>query len=104
MKNEKKELVQTRLPIKIRVCIDYHKLNSATCEDHFPLPFIDQMLERLVGHAYYCFLNGYFGYNKIPIALEDQEKTSSPVHLGRLHTIDAMWIVQRPSNISTLHA
>ena len=63
VKNEKKELVQTRLPTKIRVYIDYRKLNSATCKDHFPLLFIDQMLERLAGHEYYCFLNGYSGYN-----------------------------------------
>jgi len=55
--------VQTRLSTKIRVCIDYRKLNSATCKDHFPLLFIDQMLERLAGHEYYCFLNGYSGYN-----------------------------------------
>ena len=59
VENYKKELVQTRLPTKIRVCIDYHKLNSVTCKDHFPLPFIDQMLERLTGHEYYCFLDGY---------------------------------------------
>nr|GFA47091.1 DNA-directed DNA polymerase [Tanacetum cinerariifolium] len=45
----------------IKVCIDYRKLNEATRKDHFPLPFMDQMLERLVGNEYYCFLDGFFG-------------------------------------------
>jgi len=74
--NNKQELVQTRLSIKIRVCIDYCKLNAATRKDHFPLPFINQMLARLAGHKYYCFLDGYSGHNQIPIAPEDQEKTT----------------------------
>ena len=55
VENDKQELVQTRLSTKIRVCIDYHKLNVATHKDHFSLPFIDQMLERLAGHEYYYF-------------------------------------------------
>ena len=67
----KKELVQTRLLTRIQVCIDYRKLNAAMCKDHFPLSFLDQMLEILVGHEYYWFLNGYSGYNQIPIAPED---------------------------------
>ena len=58
------------------MCIDYRKLNSATRKDHFPLPFIDQMLERIAGHVFYCFLDGYSGYNQIAIAPEDQEKTT----------------------------
>ena len=82
VENDKKELVQTRLPMKIRVCIDYRKLNSATCKDHFSLLFIDQMLERLGGHEYYCFLDGYSGYNQIPIAPEDQEKTTFTFPFG----------------------
>ncbi|KAL0438928.1 UNVERIFIED_CONTAM: hypothetical protein Slati_2375800 [Sesamum latifolium] len=47
-----------------RVCIDYRALNDATRKDHFPLPFIDQMVEKLAGHEYYCFLDGYFGYHQ----------------------------------------
>ena len=57
-----------------RICIDYRKLNKATRKDHFPLPFLDQMLDRLAGYEYYCFLDGYSGYNQIAIAPEDQEK------------------------------
>ena len=56
--------------------MDYRKLNTATRKDHYPLPFIDQMLDRLVEHSHYYFLNGYSGYNQIAIALEDQEKTT----------------------------
>ena len=57
------------------MCIDYRKLNSVTLKDYFPLPFIDQMLDRLTGHEFYYFLDGYLGYNQIPIAPKDQEKT-----------------------------
>ncbi|XP_038882281.1 uncharacterized protein LOC120073512 [Benincasa hispida] len=56
--------------------MDYRKLNVATKKYHFPLPFIDQMLERLAGNDFYCFLDGYFGCNQIIIALEDQDKTT----------------------------
>ncbi|GJW07487.1 reverse transcriptase domain-containing protein [Tanacetum coccineum] len=59
-----------------RVCIDYRKLNEATCKDHFPLPFMDQMLERLAGNEFYCFLDGFSGYFQIPIEPKDQEKTT----------------------------
>ena len=59
VKNDKNELIPTRTVTGWRVCIDYQKLNDATRKDHFPLPFIDQMVERLSGHEYYCFLDGY---------------------------------------------
>ena len=58
------------------MCIDYKKLNTSTINDHNPLPFINQMLERLAGHSHFCFLDGYSGYNQIAIALVDQEKTT----------------------------
>ena len=74
--NEKNELIPTRTVTGWRVCIDYRKLNTAIRKDHFPLPFIDQMLDRLAGHPHFCFLDGYSGYNQIAIAPEDQEKTT----------------------------
>ena len=76
IRNEKNELIPTRTVTGWRVCIDYRKLNTATRKDHFPLPFIDQMLDRLAGHHHFCFLDGYPGYNQIAIAPEDQEKTT----------------------------
>ena len=76
IRNEKNELIPTRTVTGWRVCIDYRKLNTATRKDHFPLPFIDQMLDRLAGHPHFCFLDGYSGYNQIAIAPEDQEKTT----------------------------
>ncbi|GJR46324.1 reverse transcriptase domain-containing protein [Tanacetum coccineum] len=74
--NEENELIPTRLVTGWRVCIDYRKLNEATRKDHFPLPFMDQMLERLAGNEYYCFLDGFSGYFQIPIDPRDQEKTT----------------------------
>nr|GFA26904.1 reverse transcriptase domain-containing protein [Tanacetum cinerariifolium] len=76
IKNDENELVPTCIVTGWRVCIDYRKLNKATRKDHFPLPFIDQMLERLAGNEYYCFLNGFFGYFQTPIDPKDQEKTT----------------------------
>nr|GEV91290.1 reverse transcriptase domain-containing protein [Tanacetum cinerariifolium] len=76
VEKEENELIPTRLVTGWRVCIDYRKLNKATRKDHFPLPFMDQMLERLAGNEYYCFLDGFFGYFQIPIDPRDQEKTT----------------------------
>ncbi|GJT38508.1 reverse transcriptase domain-containing protein [Tanacetum coccineum] len=67
VENEQNELIPTRLVTGWRVCIDYRKLNEASRKDHFPLPFMDQMLERLAGNEYYCFLDGFS---------HDQEKTT----------------------------
>ncbi|GJS93450.1 reverse transcriptase domain-containing protein [Tanacetum coccineum] len=71
VENEENELIPTRLVTGWRVCIDYRKLNDATRKDHFPLPFMDQMLERLAGNEYYCFLDGFSGYFQIPIDPQD---------------------------------
>ncbi|GKB98500.1 reverse transcriptase domain-containing protein [Tanacetum coccineum] len=76
VENDENELIPTRLVTGWRVYIDYRKLNEATRKDHFPLPFMDQMLERLAGNNYYCFLDGFSGYFQIPIDPHDQEKTT----------------------------
>ncbi|GJR70870.1 reverse transcriptase domain-containing protein [Tanacetum coccineum] len=78
--NEENELILTRLVTGWRVCIDYRKVNEATRKDHFPLLFMDQMLERLAGHGrimrFIVFLDGFSGYFQIPIDPQDQEKTT----------------------------
>ncbi|GKD92605.1 reverse transcriptase domain-containing protein [Tanacetum coccineum] len=74
--NEDNELIPIRLVTGWHVCIDYRKLNDATRKDHFPLPFMDHILERLAGNEYYCFLDGFSGYFQIPIDPQDQEKTT----------------------------
>eukprot|EP00253_Pinus_taeda_P020172 PITA_20172 len=61
---------------KWRVCVDYRALNKATQKDHFPLPFIDQVLDNLAGKKFFSFLDGFSGYNQIRITPQDQDKTT----------------------------
>ena len=82
IRNEKNELIPTRTVTGWRVCIAYRKLNTAIRKEHFPLPFIDQMMDRLTGHPHFFFLDGYSGYNQIVIAPEDQEKTTFTCPFG----------------------
>nr|GEW41028.1 DNA-directed DNA polymerase [Tanacetum cinerariifolium] len=74
--NKNNKLIPTRLVTGWRLCIDYRKSNDATRKDHFSLPFMDQMLERLAGNEFYSFLDGFLGYFQILIDLQDQEKTT----------------------------
>ena len=82
MTNDKGKEIQTRLPTKWRVCIDYQKLNAATKKDHFPLPFIDQILDKLSGQGFYSFIDGYSGYNQLAIHPDDQEKMTFTCPFG----------------------
>ena len=82
MHNEKGEEIPTCLTIGWRVCIDYRRLNEVTRKDHFLLPFMDQLLERISGNPFYCFLYGYSGYFLIEITAEDQEKTTFTCPFG----------------------
>ncbi|KAI3824039.1 hypothetical protein L1987_05486 [Smallanthus sonchifolius] len=76
IRDENGEQITTRPVTGWRVCIDYRKLNAATSKDHIPLPFIDQIIEKLSGQKYYCFLDGYSEYNQIAIHPDDQHKTT----------------------------
>ena len=80
--NEKGEEMPTLLTTGWRACIDYMRLNEVTRKDHFPLPFMDQLIERISGQPFYCFLDGYSGYFQIEIAAEDQEKTTFTCPFG----------------------
>jgi hypothetical protein len=76
IENNKNELIPQCTIMGWRMCIDYQKLNAATKKDPFPLPFIDEMVERLGKHSFFCFLNEYSGYHQIPIHPDDQSKTT----------------------------
>ena len=82
VRNEKEEEMPTPLTIGWRVCIDYRRLNEVTRKDHFPLPFLDHLLERIYGQLFYYFLDGYSGYFQIEIVAEDQEKTTFTCPFG----------------------
>ena len=56
---------------KWRICVDYRELNKATKMDHFPLPFIDQVLDGLAGKKFFSFLDGFSRYNQIQISPKD---------------------------------
>jgi hypothetical protein len=83
VKNKKNKLIPQRTVTRWRMCIDYRKLNKATKKDHFPLPLIDEMLERLANHAYFCFLDVYSRLMQIPIHSDDQHKTTFTCPYGK---------------------
>ena len=76
IKNGNNELIPTMTITGWRMCFDYRKLNKSTRKDHFSLPFIDHMLERLVKNSYFCYLDGYSGFFQILIHHSDQDETT----------------------------
>jgi hypothetical protein len=61
---------------KLQVCVEYYKLNDCINKDYYPLPFIDDILDEVIGNELYSFGDGYSGYNHIQIAKEDNLKTT----------------------------
>ena len=74
---------------KWRICVDYPELNKATKKDHFPLPFIDQVLDGLARKTFFSFLDGFSRYNQIQISPEEQDKTTFTCPLGTF----AYWVL-----------
>nr|GEW71494.1 DNA-directed DNA polymerase [Tanacetum cinerariifolium] len=104
VENKENELILTRLVTRWHVCFEYHKLNEATRKDHFHLPFMDQMLERLAGNQYYCFLDGFSGYFQIPIDFEISRENH--IHLPKRNVClspHAFWVMQCTGHISESH-
>ena len=66
--NDKNELIPQIIVTGYRMVIDFRKLNKATRKDHYPLPFIDPMLERLYKNTHFCFLDGYYGFSQTPVS------------------------------------
>ena len=103
IRTENNTLLPSRTVTGWKICIDYWKLNKATRKDHFPLSFLDQMLDRLAGHENYCFLDGYSGYNQIAIAPESEEDNiHMPLWYIRIQA-DALWAVQFTRHIPALY-
>jgi hypothetical protein len=78
----KNELIPQRTVTGWQMCINFQKLNKATHKDHFPLPFIDEMLERLAIHSFFCYLDGSSSYHPILILPDDQSKTTFTCPFG----------------------
>ncbi|KAK1662959.1 hypothetical protein QYE76_051118 [Lolium multiflorum] len=72
--NDNDELIPQRIVVGYRMCIDFRKVNKVTKKDHYPLPFIDQMLERLSKNTHFCFLDGYSGFSQIALKLKIKRK------------------------------
>ena len=70
---------------KWQVCVDFTDLNKTCLKDPFPLPRIDQLIDATVGHPWMSFLDTFQGYHQIPLALDDQEKTSFVTPVGNFH-------------------
>ena len=82
VRNDKNKLIPQRIVTGYRMVIDFGLLNKATRKYHYPLPFIDQMLERLSKHTHFCFLDGYSGFSQIPISQPDQKKINITCPFG----------------------
>jgi hypothetical protein len=74
VKNEKNMSIPQRIVTGWCMCIS--KAKQSNEERSLPLPFIDEMLEILANHTYFCFLDGYSGFMQIPIHPNDQHKTT----------------------------
>jgi hypothetical protein len=67
---------------KLRICVNFKKLNVATKKDPYPLPFTNEVLNTFVGHDVYSFLDGYFRYHHISITPNDRYKITFVTNWG----------------------
>ena len=67
------------------MCVDFTNLNKACPKDHFPIPRIDRLVDATVGHPRMSFLDAFQGYQQIPLALDNQEKTVFVTPIGNYY-------------------
>ena len=84
VRNESNDVIPTRTVTGWHMCIDYRKLNKVTRKYHFPLPFIDQVLERLAKFSYFCYLDGLSEFYQIPITTMTKLRLHLLVHMVHL--------------------
>ena len=70
---------------KWQVCVDFTYLNKACLKDPFSLPRIDQLVDATEGYPRMSFLDAFQVYHQIPLAFDDQEKTSFVTPIGNYH-------------------
>ena len=59
---------------KWRMCVDFTDINNACPKYNFLLPWINQLVDSIVGHKLLTFIDSFLGYNQINMNDEDQEK------------------------------
>ena len=57
---------------KLRICVDFKRLNAATKKDPYPLPFTDNVLNTVIGYAAYSFIDYFSGYHQVHIHADDE--------------------------------
>ncbi len=67
---------------KLKIYINFKKLNVVTKKDPYPLPFTNEMLNTIARYETYSFLGGYLRYYQISIALKDKYKTTFVIDWG----------------------
>ena len=67
---------------KLRMCVDYRKLNAVTKKDVYVIPRIQDILDSLSGSQYWITLDLRSGYWQIPVAESDREKTAFACEFG----------------------
>jgi len=73
---------------KFKICMDFRWFNATTKKNPYPLLFIEEVLDKMVGHEVYSFLDGFFGYHQIMITLKDRYKTTFIIDFGAF-----IWVV-----------
>ena len=76
IQNDKDEVLPSRTITEYKMCVDFRKLNKITIKEHQPLPFMEQIIDRITSNSYYCILDANSGFSQIQIHPEDQEKTT----------------------------